>query len=302
MSKEASRDVYKQGTLSILANLLLFGAKYYAGIISGSVALITDAWHTLSDSASSVILIIGNKLANKPADKEHPFGHGRIELITALVIGILLAMVGFNFLVGSINKLIDGESANFGEVAIIVTVASILINEALAQYAFYLARKTGNQSLRADGWHHRSDGLSSLIILVGIIIGSYWWWMDGALGIIMAGFIFYAAYDIFMEVVNPLIGQEPDDEMIDKIKEISTRIAGKHVSPHHFHIHVYGAHTELTFHIALAGELCLSDAHALADEIENEVYDTFSVETTIHIEPSEEDHTKQDIAMDDPHK
>lgn len=105
MSNSASKDAYKQGIISIVTNVLLFGAKYYAGVMSGSVALITDAWHTLSDSASSVILIIGNKLANKPADKEHPFGHGRIELITALIIGILLAIVGINFLISAINKL-----------------------------------------------------------------------------------------------------------------------------------------------------------------------------------------------------
>ncbi|MEN8250273.1 MAG: cation diffusion facilitator family transporter [Bacteroidota bacterium] len=298
MSNQASKDAYKQGILSIIANLLLFVAKYYAGIMSGSVAIITDAWHTLSDSTSSLILIIGNKLANKPADKEHPFGHGRIELITALIIGILLALVGFNFLISSIDKLVKGESANFGTLAIVVTIASVIINEALAQYAFFLSRKTGNQSLRADGWHHRSDGLSSFIILVGILIGGYWWWMDGALGIIMAGFIFYAAYDIFKEVVNPLIGQQPDEEMIVKIQEISSRIAEKDVSPHHFHIHTYGSHTELTFHIALDGDLCLSDAHLIADKIEKKVNETFSVETTIHIEPTGEDHTVKDIAED----
>ena len=87
MNDSKSNDAYKQGVISIIVNSLLFVAKYYAGIVSGSVALITDAWHTISDSASSVVLIVGTKMANKPADKEHPYGHGRIELITALIIG-----------------------------------------------------------------------------------------------------------------------------------------------------------------------------------------------------------------------
>ena len=227
MSSKRSKDAYKQGIVSIIVNILLFVAKYYAGIMSGSIALITDAWHTISDSASSLVLIIGTKLASKPADKEHPFGHGRIELITALIIGIMLTLIGFNFLTSAIHKLINHESANFGRLAIGVTVASILFNELLAQYAFYLSRKRANPSIKADGWHHRSDALSSVIILVGILIGSYWWWMDGVLGIIMAGFIFYAGYGIFKEVIHPLIGIEPNKELIQTVKELSNKIAGK---------------------------------------------------------------------------
>ena len=113
MNNSKSKDAYKQGVISIIVNSLLFIAKYYAGVVSGSVALITDAWHTISDSASSMVLIIGTKLANKPADKEHPYGHGRIELITALIIGIMLTLIGFNFLTNAINKLILREAATF---------------------------------------------------------------------------------------------------------------------------------------------------------------------------------------------
>ena len=299
MNNSKSNDAYKQGVISILVNTLLFIAKYYAGVVSVSIALITDAWHTISDSASSVVLIIGTKLANKPADKEHPYGHGRIELITALIIGIMLTLIGFNFLTNAINKLILREAATFGLLAIGVTIASIILNEALAQYAFYLARKTKNTSLRADGWHHRSDALSSFIILIGILVGSYWWWMDGVLGIIMAGFIFYAGYGIFKEVVNPLIGQQPDKKMLNSIRKICTEIAGKEVSPHHFHIHQYGAHTELTFHIALDGQQSLSQAHSLADKMEKEINAVFSVDATIHIDPAGESETELDIEQDE---
>ncbi len=298
MNNSKSKDAYKQGIISIFVNSLLFIAKYYAGIVSGSVALITDAWHTISDSASSVILIIGTKLANKPADKEHPYGHGRIELITALIIGIMLTLIGFNFLTSAINKLILREAATFGMLAISVTIASILLNEGLAQYAFYLARRTGNPSLKADGWHHRSDALSSFILLVGILAGGVWWWMDGVLGIIMAGFIFHAGYGIFKEVVNPLIGQQPDKKMLSRIKEICAEIAGGAVSPHHFHIHQYGAHTELTFHIALNGEQSLTEAHCLADKMEKEINKIFTVEATIHFEPAGDSETEKDIEQD----
>ena len=295
MSTEKSKDAYRQGVISIIVNTLLFVAKYYAGIVSGSVALVTDAWHTISDSASSVVLIVGTKLANKPADKEHPFGHGRIELITALIIGIMLTLIGFNFLTNSINKLIRHEAADFGALAIGVTIASILFNELLAQYAFYLSRKRSNPSLKADGWHHRSDALSSVIILVGILIGSYWWWMDGVLGIVMAGFIFYAGYGIFKEVINPLIGIQPKPELIKEIKELANRIAQHNIGAHHFHIHDYGAHTELTFHIVMDGNQTLAEAHSLADKIEHEIETTMGIDATIHVEPIGDFYTQEDI-------
>ena len=299
MNNSKSNDAYKQGVISIIVNSLLFVAKYYAGIVSGSVALITDAWHTISDSASSVVLIVGTKLANKPADKEHPYGHGRIELITALIIGIMLTLIGFNFLTNAINKLILREAAEFGVLAISVTIASVLLNEGLAQYAFFLAIRTKNTSLKADGWHHRSDALSSFILLIGILAGSVWWWMDGVLGIIMAGFIFYAGYGIFKEVVNPLIGQQPEKDMVNKIRETCTEIAGKEVFPHHFHIHQYGAHTELTFHIVLDGNQSLTEVHSQADKMEKKINEIFSVEATIHIDPAGENETEDDIEQDE---
>jgi cation diffusion facilitator family transporter len=299
MNNSNNKDAYKQGVISIIINSLLFIAKYYAGVVSGSVALITDAWHTISDSASSVVLIVGTKLANKPADKEHPYGHGRIELITALIIGIMLTLIGFNFLTNAINKLILREAAEFGVLAISVTIASILLNEGLAQYAFFLAKRTKNTSLKADGWHHRSDALSSFILLIGILAGGVWWWMDGVLGIIMAGFIFHAGYGIFKEVVNPLIGQQPEKDMVNKIREICTEIAGKEVFSHHFHIHQYGAHTELTFHIVLDGNQSLTEVHSQADKMEKKINDLFSVEATIHIDPAGENETEDDIEQDE---
>jgi cation diffusion facilitator family transporter len=199
----------------------------------------------------------------------------------------MLTLIGFNFLTSAIHKLINHESANFGRLAIGVTVASILFNELLAQYAFYLSRKRANPSIKADGWHHRSDALSSVIILVGILIGSYWWWMDGVLGIIMAGFIFYAGYGIFKEVIHPLIGIEPNKELIQTVKELSNKIAGKDVKAHHFHIHQYGSHSELTFHILVDGEQTLDQAHSIADRIEREIDTLLNIDATIHVEPEQ---------------
>ena len=295
MIKGQTREVYKQGIVSIIVNILLFGIKYYAGIVSGSIALIADAWHTLSDSVSSLVIIVGTKISIKPADKEHPFGHGRVQLISALILGILLSTIGFSFLSTSINKLINNEIAIFGSFAIYVTILSIVINEALAQYAFYLARKTGQAVLRADGWHHRSDAISSVILLVGILVGRQWWWADGILGIIMAFFIFKASYDILKEAILPLLGEAPSKETMNRIAAICTGIAKQEIYPHHFHYHNYGYHKEITFHIALKGNLTLDFTHLMADKIEIQIREELKMEATIHIDPLEDNETQEDI-------
>ena len=159
---------YREGLVSVILNLLLFVLKYYAGIASASLALIADAWHTLSDSLTSLVVILGIKLSSKKPDKEHPFGHGRWEQISALIIAILLALVGVEFMKDAIAKLRGHEAADFGWLAYLATVASIVLKEGLARYAFYIARKTGNAAVKADGWHHRSDALSSLMVLAGL--------------------------------------------------------------------------------------------------------------------------------------
>ena len=178
-TNKKNRLAYIEGWLSIFTNIILFGLKYWAGIVTGSVAIIADAWHTLSDSISSVIVLIGIKISDKPADKEHPFGHGRAELIASMIIGVLLAIIAFNFVLESIEKLKDHESVVYGKLAIIVTIVSILSKEMLAQYAFWAGRKIKSPILKADGWHHRSDAISSILILIGIFIGKYFWWVDG---------------------------------------------------------------------------------------------------------------------------
>lgn len=277
-----------EGWISIAGNILLFALKYWAGIVSNSIAIIADAWHTLSDSISSVIVLVGVMISRKPADREHPFGHGRVELIASVIVGVLLAVIGFEFIVKGIEKLKNREQAAYGIIAIIVTVISIVLKEALAQFAFWTGRKTNLKSLSADGWHHRSDAISSLVILAGIFLGKYFWWIDGVLGIIVGFLIFHASYRILKEGISPLIGEEPDKEIIDKIKKISNQVAGAETEMHHFHIHRYGHHTEITFHIRLPKNYNLDKVHNIATNIEVNIKEELNIEATIHTEPLSE--------------
>jgi len=285
MKRKSTFLAYFEGWLSIVVNVLLFGLKYWAGIVTHSVAIIADAWHSLSDSLSSIVLLVGVKAATKPADRKHPFGHGRAELIASVIIGILLVIVGFNFFMEAISKLSKREAADFGTLAIVVTIISVVVKEGIAQFSFWAFRQTGSQVLKADGWHHRSDAISSVVILLGIFFGKYFWWVDGALGILIAILILYAAYDILREGINPLLGEHPDEEMVSRIKTIAERFAPSAVDVHHIHCHRYGIHLELTFHIYLDGTMSLDDSHAVADTIETAIREELDIEATIHVEP-----------------
>ena len=279
------RLAYLQGWVSILINGLLFIFKYWAGLVTGSLALMADAWHTLSDSLSSIIVLVGTKISSLPPDKEHPFGHGRAELIAAIIIGVILGLIGFEFARESIARLANHESVVFGNFAIWVTAISVVVKESLAQFSFWASKKTGNPSLKADGWHHRSDAISSLIILIGIFAGSYYWWIDGVLGLVVSLLLFYAAYEIIKEGTYPLLGEEPESELLDEIKSIAKKSSSIDAHVHHVHIHRYGRHVELTMHIKLPKHTTLQNAHEIADGIETEIAKQLNIEATIHMEP-----------------
>ncbi|OPZ98565.1 MAG: Ferrous-iron efflux pump FieF [Bacteroidetes bacterium ADurb.Bin408] len=285
------RAGYQAGWVSILINSLLFALKYWAGLVTGSIALMADAWHTLSDSISSIVIVIATRLSSRKPDKEHPFGHGRWEQIAALIIAFILAIVAYDFFKDSIIHLRHKEATVFGTLAIIVTVTSVGVKEALAQYAFYIARKTQNLSVKADGWHHRSDALSSIVVLIGILFAKKFWWIDGLLGIIIAIMLFYATYKIAREAIAKLLGEEPDKLLVDKIIETANRLPYGNLQLHHFHIHNYTNHQELTFHIKLDNNLSIIEAHSIATIIENIIHQEFSITATAHIEPLDCAHT-----------
>jgi len=276
---------YLEGIISIIFNLILFALKLWAGIISGSVALVADAWHTLSDSASSVFLIIGTKLSRKKPDNLHPFGHGRWEYVISIFIGFLLGIIAYEILKESIVQFTEGESANFGTIAIVVTILSILIKEGLAQYAFYLGKKTNNIAIKADGWHHRSDALSSVIVLIGIFLKNYFWWIDSVLGIIISLMLFYAVYKILQDSITKILGESPNKELLDKIKLIIDKVSEKDLHPHHFHLHNYVTHTELTFHINMDKHTSVDESHKLTVLIQKRIKNELHIESTIHVDP-----------------
>lgn len=287
---ERKKASYLEGTVSIVVNICLFGLKYWAGIVSGSIALMADAWHTLSDSISSVVVIVGAKLASKKPDEDHPYGHGRWELISSIIIAIILVVIAIGFITDSISQLKTKESANFGTLAIVVTVVSIVVKELMAQYAFFLGRRSGSSTVKADGWHHRTDALSSLVILIGILFKNYFWWIDGALGMVVSMMLMYASYKILMEAVDKILGEEPGEGLLQEINANIKTLYDFDLHAHHFHIHNYISSKELTFHIKINNSMSVEEGHAIATAIEELLEEKLSLQTTIHLEPTDFTH------------
>ncbi|TVQ40004.1 MAG: cation transporter [Spirochaetaceae bacterium] len=285
MSDRRHRAVALMSWSSIAVNTVLFGLKFWAGTALGSVAIVADAWHTLSDSLSSAVVLAGARTARKPADSEHPFGHGRAELIAAVVIGAFLGAVGFNIVLDSVAQLRAAEAVEFGFLALAVCIVSVVSKEVLAQGSFLVARRTGSASIRADGWHHRSDAVTSLLILIGIVFGGRFWWIDGVLGIIVALFLLYAAIAIIREGSAPLLGETPSRAVLSRMHAIAASVSPRLGQVHHVHIHRYGDHIELTCHVRMDGALTVDEAHAIVSEYESALREELKVAPTVHVDP-----------------
>lgn len=285
-NEKKSKYMIIEGIVSVIINVLLFAFKYIVGMLTGSLSIMADAWHSLSDCISSIIVIIGGVFSKKPADKEHPFGHGRIELITSFIVGIMLVFIGYSFFSEAIKNIMNKKTASFTIIAIIAMIVSIVVKELLAQYSLWGYRKSGSKSLYADAWHHRSDSITSIIILVGILVGKNLWWMDSVLSILVSLVIFYAAFDVIKSSIEPLIGEYPSDDIIKDINSIANElnINNDNSNLHHFHIHTYGDHTEITFHMRFPKDMTVEEAHDKVSVLEKSIRDKMNMESTIHIE------------------
>jgi len=277
---------YLEGWISIVLNTLLFGVKFWAGSRITSVAMTADAWHTLSDTLTSIVVIIGVWIMAKPPDDRHPFGHARAENIAAIIIGVLLAVVGAVFGWESARRLLGRQAASFSLLAILVFAASAVLKEALAQFAFWAGRKADSRAVTADGWHHRSDAIASALIVVGALLGRRLWWIDGALGIGVSALILWAAVDIVRSTSSILLGEAPDEQMRRAVLELVHREHPEVDDVHHLHLHRYGNKVEITLHLRLPPAMSVGQAHEISHHIEDRLRQVLQVEATVHIEPA----------------
>ncbi len=274
-----------QGWVSVFVNGFLFVIKFIIGIIIGSVSVIADAIHTLSDVISSGVVIWGFHEAEKPADPEHPYGHGRMEYIATLIIAILLVVVGVEFIKSSIARILSPSPVSPSWWMIIIILATVFMKELTARYAEFLAHRISSGTLRADAWHHRSDAISSLLVIIAMIAGKYGYYaIDGWAGIGVALFVIWTGFTIAKEAVDDIIGTPPAEDEINDIKQVVSNIEGV-LGVHDITVHSYGKDKFVSIHVEIDGNISSAKAHDLAEDVEMILFSRLEMEPTVHIDP-----------------
>ncbi|MEM4628853.1 MAG: cation diffusion facilitator family transporter [Zestosphaera sp.] len=277
-----------EGLVSVFINVVLFALKYYFGLIHNSIAVVADAVHTLSDAGTSVVVIIGFWIAYRPPDEEHPFGHGRAEQIGAVVIGTLLGVAGFEFLMSSYGKLVSREALTFSWVLVGVLLFSSVVKELLARWALRLGKSYESRSIVGDAWHHRSDAIATTLLALGVLIGANYWWVDGFLGVLVSLIIIYTSIKIVLEASRDLLGSRPTRHEKDLLNNLVREVSPLIEDVHHIHVHKYGDHVEVSLHIRLPKTIKLEEAHEIATKLEDKIKNTLGWEATVHPEPEDE--------------
>ena len=289
-SKESTK-IYRsrigkfQGWISIIVNGLMFFLKLLIGFIIGSISVIADAFHTLTDVISSGVVIWGFNESEKPADKDHPYGHGRAEYVATLVIAILLIVAGIEFIESSIERIVDPTIVEPQWWMIISIVITIFIKILVALYAEFLSSKIASSTLHADAWHHQADAISSFLVAFAMILGKYGYsQFDGWIGLIIAMFIIWSGFGIAKTAVDDLIGRPPTIEEINDIRQLSQYVEGV-IGVHDIAVHSYGKDKFASIHIEIDADENQMDAHDISANVEKILYNKLGVAPTVHFDP-----------------
>ncbi len=276
---------YLQAWISIVCNLILFVFKLLLGLFANSIALIADSFHTLSDVFTSVCVLVGFAVAKKPADYGHPFGHGRSEFIATFVIAVLLVVVGFEFMMSSIQRIIDPPKVVGTWWLILIMLLSALVKEWMARFSINLGQTIKSKTLVADAWHHRSDAIATFLIAFGFLAAIFGLYrIDGILGIVISALIIYTGITLSREAISPLMGARASQELETKVIQIARQINGvKNV--HAVEVHDYGQVKAISIHIEVQPNLTVTKSHDIGTEVQEKIDRELGTKTTVHIEP-----------------
>ena len=274
------------GIVGIVCNVILFGIKLLAGFMTGAVSVMADAFNNLSDAASSVVTLIGFHMAGKPADPDHPFGHGRIEYLSGLFIAAAILMTGFELLKTSVEKILHPGELSFNMVSIFILIASILMKMWMSRFNFNLGNKIHSEAMKATATDSMSDCISTGAVLVGLVIGMMTGKnIDGFIGVFVALFVCVAGFNAAKETIQPLLGQSPDPELVESIKKCVLK-QDMILGVHDLIIHDYGpGRRMLTLHAEISYKEDMMRAHDLIDNVERDLCEVFQCLATIHMDP-----------------
>ena len=274
------------GTLGITLNILLFAGKYLAGVISGSIAIMADAFNNLSDAGSSVITLLGFQFAGRQADEEHPFGHGRIEYLSGLAVSLAIIVMGVELLRSSVEKVLHPEAVDTGFLAMGILVVSVAVKLYMSYYNRRIGKKIDSAAMKATATDSLSDALAtSVVFLSMIVLRTTGINVDGWCGVLVAVFILRAGYGAAKETLNPLLGQAPEPEFIDEIEKIVLS-RPEIIGIHDLVVHDYGpGHRMISLHGEVDGSGDIYALHDAIDSAEMELHECLGCEAVIHMDP-----------------
>jgi cation diffusion facilitator family transporter len=274
------------GTLGILCNLLLFVTKLAIGLYINSIAVISDAFNNMTDLGSSLVSILGAKLANRPADEDHPYGHGRFEYIAALVVAFIIFSVGFQLLRSSYDKLLNPEKVTFSAAILIILILSVLVKLWMFSYNSYIATAINSSINKATAYDSLNDCLATSLVIAAMVAGAYTDFpIDGLVGILISLFIIYAGFSIARDTVNLLLGSAPEPELVEKINQLVC--SGQCVvGTHDLEVHDYGPSRVIaSIHAEVPDYEHIVEVHAVIDSLEKRVKEELNINIIIHMDP-----------------
>lgn len=269
-------------------NIVLFIGKYFAGSVSGSIAIMADAFNNLSDAGSSLMTLIGFKFAGMKPDPEHPFGHGRIEYIAGLGVSMAIILMGFELGKTSIDKIFHPQGVETSALTLCILGISILVKLYMSYYNHYYGQKIDSPTMKATAMDSLSDALSTTMVgLSMIVMYAFHINIDGWSGLLVAIFILYAGYNAAKETLSPLLGQAPDPQLVDQIKDIVSSHQ-EIVGIHDLVVHDYGpGRVMISLHGEVPGDGDIFALHDKIDHIEMELHEKLGCEAVIHMDPVE---------------
>lgn len=274
------------GVTGIVCNLLLFALKLLAGTISGSVSITADAVNNLSDASGSIVTLVGFKLASRPADDEHPYGHARMEYLSGLAVAVLILVIGVELVKSSVGKILHPEAVEFSALIVVILVCSILVKLWMAVFNRKLGRRIGSAALTAAAADSRNDVISTGAVLLACIVGQLTGLkIDGYVGLLVALFILWSGVGIAKDTIDPLIGAKPDESLVHAIAYLMTSHPSI-LGIHDLMVHDYGPGRQFaSAHVEMPGEGDAFEHHEILDTIEHDIKRQMGIGITLHCDP-----------------
>ncbi len=285
-----------EGWSSVLLNTALAVFKGFLGLMTGSVSLLADAVHTFSDSLTSVVVIFGFRMSDRPADERHPFGHGRMEGLAAVVIGVLLAVAAVEMTQYAVERLIEkNPKPVHAETWVIASlIGTVVLKELQARFSMDLGKLIKSQALVADGLHHRSDVLATGLVIVALIAARWQiTWIDGVAGVGVAILIGWCAYETLRGAMSPLLGERAPEDMYEEIERIARAVPGV-LGVHDVLVNRYGGTDIISLHIEVSAAENVMHLHDMSEEIETKVRGVFPGHAIVHVDPLNTAHEHYD--------